>query len=96
MRKYSATKTFHELVYLHYICGSTSKRVTSGGAHFRGLAPGQLNKKRGSVDDTLSDLTNQGIVARPSVAIAVCLTIELRGQQKQDMARMHAVTPSGT
>ena len=42
------------------------KRVMSGGAHFRGLAPGQHNFEElaqlwGVVDNTGSDLTSPGI-----------------------------------
>ena len=43
-----------------------SKRVTSGGAHLRGLAPGQSSSKETwqrwrAVGDTVSDLTAPGI-----------------------------------
>ena len=43
---------------LHYILGNTSKRVTSGGAHLRNLAPGQHRmKNRRSGGDLLATLS---------------------------------------
>ena len=33
---------------LHYTCGITPKRVTSGGVHLRGLAPGQHSSEETS------------------------------------------------
>ena len=42
---------------LHYTSGITWKRVTSGGAHLRGLAPGQhSSEERGSGGDLLAIL----------------------------------------
>ena len=51
---------------LHCAYGITSKRVTSDGAHFRGLAPVQrsseeTSKRWRAVGDTVSNLTDQGI-----------------------------------
>ena len=51
---------------LPYTRGITPKRVTSGGIHLRGLAPGQHSSKETSqwwraVGDTVSDLTGQRI-----------------------------------
>ena len=48
-----------------FIGGITSKRVTSGGIHLRGLAPGKHSFEETSpqcqVGDTVSDLTCPGI-----------------------------------
>ena len=51
---------------LHYTRGITPKRVTSGGAHLRGLAPDQHSSEETSqrwraVGDSKSDLTGPGI-----------------------------------
>ena len=50
---------------LHYTRGNMPKRVTSGGVHLRGLAPGQHSFEETSqrwrvVGDTASDLTGPG------------------------------------
>ena len=50
---------------LHHSRGITSKRVTSGGAHVRSLAPGQLSFEKTSqqlqpIGDNVSDLTDLG------------------------------------
>ena len=50
---------------LHYAPSIMSKRVTSGGVHLRGLAPGQHSSEETSqrwrvVGDTVSDLTDPG------------------------------------
>ena len=62
----------------------TPKRVTSGGAHLRGLAPGQCSSGKTSqrwqvVGDTVSDLTGPGIEPTPPELIAMYLTAELTG-----------------
>ena len=63
---------------LHYTCGITPKRVTSGGARLRGLAPGQhrceetLQRWR-DVRDT-ADLIGLEIELRPPEPIAIFLT----------------------
>ena len=54
---------------LHYTRGITPKRVTSGGAHLSGLAPGQhssedTSQRRRAVICTGSDLTDPGIEGR--------------------------------
>ena len=54
---------------LHYTHGITRKRVTSGGAHLRGLARGQHSSKKTSlrcrvVEDTVSDLTDLGMESK--------------------------------
>ena len=54
---------------LHYTRGITPKRVTSGGAHFAGLAPGQhsyhkTSQRLGGVSDTVSDVTGLGIESK--------------------------------
>ena len=51
---------------LHYTPGITPTRVPSGGAHLRGLAPGQhcfeeTSQRWRGVGSTLSDLTDPGI-----------------------------------
>ena len=51
---------------LHYTRGITLKRATSGGAHFRSLAPGQHCSEETSqqwrgVGDTVTDLTSPGM-----------------------------------
>ena len=59
-------KAFDKLHFksnLHYAPGITSKRVTSGGVHLRGLAPEQHSSEETSqrwrdVGDTVSDLTD--------------------------------------
>ena len=50
----------------YYTRGITSKRVTSGGVHLRGLAPGQhsseeTSQRTGAAGNTASDLTETGI-----------------------------------
>ena len=55
---------------LHYIYNITSKRVTSGGIHLHGLAPGQHSSEETSqrwqaVGNTVSDLTGPGIELPP-------------------------------
>ena len=54
-------------VILHYILVTTRKHVTSGEAHLRGLALGQLSfeetlQRRRAVGYTVSDLTGPGIL----------------------------------
>ena len=56
---------------LLYTRGITPKRVTSGGTHLRGLAPGQHSSKKRTqrwrvVGDAVSDLTNPGIESQTS------------------------------
>ena len=51
---------------LHYTRGITPKRVTSGRAHLRGVAPEQhsseeTSQRRRAVVDTVSDLAGPGI-----------------------------------
>ena len=52
---------------LYYTRGISPKRVTSGGAHLRGLAHGQRSSEETSqrwrvVGDTVTDLTDLGVV----------------------------------
>ena len=54
----------------HYARGITRKRVTSGGVHLRGLAPGQRNSEKMSqrqraVGGPVSYLIGPGIEPRP-------------------------------
>ena len=61
---------------LHYTGHITPKRVTSGGAHLRCLAPGQHHSEKPSkrvraVGDAVSDLTCQGIEPRPPALLVV-------------------------
>ena len=48
---------------LHYTRGIAPKRVTSGGAHLRGLTTGQqeTSQRWHTLDDTVSDLTDPRI-----------------------------------
>ena len=60
------TKTLRFFVVVFFCCRFMSKRVTSGGAHLRGLALGQSSSKETwqrwrAVGDTVSDLTAPGI-----------------------------------
>ena len=62
---------------LHYTRSITPKRVTSGGVHLSGLAPGQHSSEETSqrwraVGDSTSDLTGPGI--EPAALLAVSLT----------------------
>ena len=63
--------TFHQKSNLHYTCGITPNHLTTGGAHLRGLAPGQHSSKETSqqwraVGYTVSDLT--GPVIEPQTS----------------------------
>ena len=56
---------------VHHTCGITPGRVTSGGTHLRGLAPGQHSPEKTSqrwqaVGDTASDLTDPRIEPQTS------------------------------
>ena len=67
---------------LHYTSGITPKRVTSGGAHLRGLAPGLHSSEETSqrwrvVDDTVSNWTGLGIEPKTSRTESVRLATEL-------------------
>ena len=66
---------------LHYTRRFTPKRVTSCGAHLRGLAPGQHTSEESSqrwrvVGDT-ADLTDRGIESQTSRTDSVRLATEL-------------------
>ena len=70
---------------LHYTGGITSKRVTSGGAHLRCLAPGQRSSKETSqrwraVGDTVFGLTGPRIESQTSCSNSYVLITELIGQ----------------
>ena len=66
---------------LYYTQGNTSKRVTSSGAHLRGLAPGQHSMKKrrsgGDPSGTLSvyDLTGLEVEPLPSTPKAMSLPL---------------------
>ena len=72
-------RLYHELIttkksYLLYICCTTSKRVTSSGAHLRGLALGQRSSKETSppwraVGDTVSDFARVFLNLQPWRAV---------------------------
>ena len=67
---------------LHYTRGITPKHVTSGGVHFRGLAPGQHSSEKTSqwwqaIGDTVFDLTGPGIEPQTNRTDSACLTNEL-------------------
>ena len=66
---------------LHYTRGITPKRVTSGGAHLRGLAPGlQLRRNVTAVASRwrhCADLTGPGIEPQTSRTESVRLATEL-------------------
>ena len=69
------------LLILH-TCGITPKRVTSGGAHLRGIAPGQLSSEETSqrwwaVGDTVIDLTDPGLEPQTSSTDCNVFTPEL-------------------
>ena len=69
---------------LHYTRGITPKRVTSGGAHFRCLAPGQrssqeISQRWRAVGET-TDLTGPGIEPPTSRTDGARLTTELTGR----------------
>ena len=62
---------------LHYTHGITLKLVTSGGAHLRGLAPGQYSSEETSqrwlaVGDSVSNLTGPRIEPQVSRTDSVC------------------------
>ena len=65
---------------LYYTRGITPKHVTRGGAHLRGLAPGQhsseaTSKRWRAAGDTVPDLTEPGIEPQPSRADGDVLNI---------------------
>ena len=63
---------------LHYTCSITSKRRTSGRAHFRGTAHDNTDpKKRRESGDTVSDLTNLGFKPKTFRADSNVLTAQL-------------------
>ena len=60
----------------------------SGGAHLRGLAPGhhsfeEMSQQWPAIDDTVSDLTEQGIEPQTSRTDSNVLTTELTGWLRQ-------------
>ena len=66
---------------LHYTRGITPKRVTSGGAHLRGLAPGLHNSEETSqLWRHCVDLTGPGIEPQTSRTDSVRLATELTGR----------------
>ena len=70
---------------LCYIRSITPKRVTSGGVHLSGLAPGQHSSEETSQrwragDDNVSCLTGQGIKPQTRHTDSACLTTELTGR----------------
>ena len=56
---------------LHYTRGITPKRVTSGGAHLRSLAPGQHSSEETS-QRWQADLTDPGFETQTSSTDSVC------------------------
>ena len=78
----SFLSSFQKNLNLYYTCRMTPKRVTSGGAHLRGLAPGQHSSEETSrrwwaIDDTVSDLTSLGIEPQTSRSDSNILPSEL-------------------
>ena len=73
---------------LHYTRDITPKRVTSGGAHLRGLAPGGQHNfaekplRCRTVGITASDLTDPGIEFKISRTDSNVLTTELTAGMK--------------
>ena len=70
---------------LHRARGITSKRVTRGWAHVRGLAPGQnifeeTSQRWRAVDDPVSDLTDPVFEPQTSRADSNVLTTQLTGR----------------
>ena len=71
--------SFNKKSNLYYTRGVTPKRVTIGGIHLRGLAPGQHSSEETSqrwrvVGDTLFDLTGPGIEPSTSLTESDVLT----------------------
>ena len=62
---------------LHFTRGITPKRVTSCGAHLRGLAPGLHSSEETSQRWHCADLTGPGIEPQTSRTESVRLTTEL-------------------
>ena len=67
---------------VHYTRGITPKRVTSGGAHLCGLAPGlhsseETSQRWRAVGDTVADLTGPRIEPQTSRSESVRLATEL-------------------
>ena len=72
---------------LHYTRGFTSKRVTNGGTHLRGLAPGlhsteETSQRCRGMGDTASNLTDQEIEVQTSRAASSLVMLLSAGPNK--------------
>ena len=80
---------------LYYTRDITPKRVTSGGAHLRGIAPGQHSSEKTLqqwqiVNDSVIDLTKLEIEPRPPAPIGISLPLRQPAGNKNMEFRWHS------